>query len=290
MRSRFQSSVAILAFTLITTPESWAEELKALILDGQNNHNWKATTPILKECLEKTGLFKVDVATSGPKDTSGFQPKFSDYAVVVSNYNGKAWPKETQVAFVDFVKNGGGLVIVHAANNSFPEWPEYNELIGLGGWGGRTEKDGPYIRFKEGQVVRDNSKGNGGSHGAQHEFVVQTANMDHPIMKGLPPAWRHTSDELYDRLRGPAKNFTLLAYANSAKSTGGTGLNEPILFTIDFGKGRVFHTTMGHSPVSMNCVGFQTTLNRGTEWAATGKVTQEVPKDFPGADKVLPTK
>lgn len=290
MRSWFQRSVAILAFTLIATPTSWAEQLKALILDGQNNHNWKATTPILKESLEKTGLFKVDVATSGPKDTSGFQPKFSDYAVVVSNYNGKAWPKETQVAFVDFVKNGGGLVIVHAANNSFPEWPEYNELIGLGGWGGRTEKDGPYIRFKEGQVVRDNSKGNGGSHGAQHEFVVQTANTDHPIMKGLPQAWRHTSDELYDRLRGPAKNFTLLAYANSAKSTGGTGLNEPILFTIDFGKGRVFHTTMGHSPVSMNCVGFQTTLNRGTEWAATGKVTQEVPKDFPGADKVLPTK
>ena len=281
---------AMAFFFALAANLSAAEPLKVLIVDGQNNHDWKATTPILRETLEKTGLFKVDVATSGPKDTTGFRPKFSDYAVVVSNYNGKPWSKETQEDFVRFVKNGGGLVVVHAANNSFPEWPEYNEMIGLGGWGGRSEKDGPYIRYAEGKVVRDTSKGNGGSHGAQHEFVLQTADADHPIMKGLPKAWRHTTDELYDRLRGPAKNFTLLACANSAKSTGGTGLNEPILFTIDYGKGRVFHTTMGHSTVSMKCAGFQATLNRGTEWAATGTVTQPVPNEFPGANKTLPTK
>jgi len=266
-----------------------APVLKALIIDGQNNHNWKATTPILKETLEKSGIFTVDVATTPAKGTEDFRPKFADYAVVVSNYNGQAWPRETRENFVTFVKNGGGLVIVHAADNSFPNWPEYNEMIGLGGWGGRTEKDGPYIRFTEGKVVRDESRGNGGSHGAKHEFIVQAADPEHPIMKGLPSAWRHTSDELYDRLRGPAKNLNLLAYANSAKSTGGTGLNEPILFTIAYGKGRVFHTTLGHDTVSMQCVGFKTTLNRGTEWAATGKVTQSVPAEFPGADKALPT-
>jgi len=290
MRS-FLFRAACLCFGLALAPFAGAADpLKALIVDGQNNHDWKATTPILKSTLEKTGLFKVDVATTGPRDTTGFRPKFSDYAVVVSNYNGKAWPEETRTDFVNFVKNGGGLVVVHAANNSFPEWPEYNEMIGLGGWGGRNEKSGPYIRFTEGKVVRDSTKGNGGSHGAQHEFVVQTADAEHPIMKGLPKAWRHTTDELYDRLRGPAQNFTLLAYANSAKATGGTGLNEPILFTIDYGKGRVFHTTMGHGTVSMKCVGFQTTLNRGTEWAATGKVTQPVPGEFPGAEKALPTR
>ncbi|QDU59320.1 Trehalose utilization [Planctomycetes bacterium Pan216] len=267
-----------------------AEKLKALIVDGQNNHKWQQTTPIIKKSLEDSGRFTVDVVTAPPKgsDLSSFKPTFADYDVVVSNYNGAPWPEETQEAFEDYVKGGGGFVSVHAANNSFPKWPEYNEMIALGGWGGRTEKDGPYIRYREGKVVRDNSAGRGGSHGARHEFVVETRDADHPIMKGLPTAWRHTPDELYDRLRGPAKNLSVLATAYSDPKTGGTGEHEPILMTIDYGKGRVFHTTLGHDTKSMNCAGFQSTLNRGTEWAATGKVTQKVPKDFPGSEKTSP--
>lgn len=265
-------------------------KIKALIIDGQNNHNWKATTPILKEHLERTKLFAVDVATSPAKGSAGFKPKFSDSAVVVMNYNGEDWSRETQASFVEFVRNGGGLVVCHAADNSFPQWKEYNEMIGLGGWGGRSEKDGPYVRIREGKIVRDESKGRGGSHGRQHEFVVEHIDREHPITQGLPVRWRHASDELYDRLRGPAKNLTVLATAYSDKSMGGTGENEPALMTIDFGKGRVFHTIMGHDVKAMNCVGFAVTLQRGTEWAATGKVTQKVPEQFPTRDKALPVK
>jgi uncharacterized protein len=259
-------------------------KLKALIVDGQNNHNWKATTPLLKKMLEETGLFEVDVATSpaGGKDMASFEPKFADYKVVVSNYNGDMWSDKTQKAFVDYVKNGGGLVVVHAANNSFPKWAEYNEMIGLGGWGGRNEKDGPYLRVKESKVVFDTRKGNGGSHGKQHAFVMETFDTEDPIMKGLPRKWLHAQDELYDRLRGPAKNIKLLATAYSDKKTGGTGELEPILFTLTYGKGRVFHTTLGHDEKGMKCVGFIVTTQRGTEWAATGKVTQTtLPADFP---------
>ncbi|MBM4097665.1 MAG: ThuA domain-containing protein [Planctomycetes bacterium] len=265
-------------------------KIKALIVDGQNNHNWKATTPVLKDLLEQTKLFTVDVATSPEKGSAGFKPKFSDYAVVVMNYNGDDWSTETQASFVDFVKNGGGLVIYHAADNSFPKWTEYNEMIGLGGWGGRNEKDGPYIRYRDGKIVRDESKGRGGSHGKQHEYVVEHIDREHPITKGLSAKWRHASDELYDRLRGPAKNLTVLATAFSDKSTGGSGENEPALMTIDYGKGRIFHTIMGHDVKQMNCVGFAVTYQRGVEWAATGKVTQKVPEKFPTPDKVLPVK
>ena len=56
--------------------------------------------------------------------------------------------------------------------------------------------------------------------------------------------------------------------------------------TLTYGKGRVFHTAMGHDVAALKCVGFATTFQRGTEWAATGKVTQKVPADFPTADKV----
>src|ERR1700756_1612750 len=74
--------------------------LKALIVDGQNNHNWKGTTPLLKKHLEDSGLFTVDVATSPPGgDLSGFKPNFAGYDVVVSNYNGAPWSEETQQAF-----------------------------------------------------------------------------------------------------------------------------------------------------------------------------------------------
>lgn len=260
--------------------------IKALIIDGQNNHSWKTTTPVLKAILEETKLFTVDVATTPPKDTTDFAPKFSDYAVVISNYNGAEWPQATKNAFVEYVAKGGGFVSVHAADNSFPNWPEYNAMIGVGGWGGRSEKSGPYIRFKDGKFIRDESPGRGGSHGAQHPFLVEIRDKDHPIVKDLPEKWLHAQDELYDRLRGPAKNLTVLATAFADPKKGGSGEIEPQLMVIDYEKGRCVHTTLGHSDSAMKCVGFRVTFARGCEWAATGKVTQKVPEDFPTAEKV----
>ena len=282
-RHRWLLTLVALAFATATV--SAADPLKALIIDGQNNHNWKATTPVLKQILEETMMFKVDVATAPPKDTAGFAPKFSDYKVVISNYNGAEWPEQTKSAFVEYVAKGGGFVSVHAANNSFPKWPEYNAMIGLGGWGGRNEKSGPYVRFRDGQIVRDESKGAGGSHGPQHAFVVEIRAKDHPIVKDLPEKWLHSTDELYDRLRGPAQNITVLATAFASKDKNGSGEHEPQLMVIDYEKGRVFHTTLGHSDAAMKCVGFRVTFARGCEWAATGKVTQKVPADFPTAEK-----
>jgi uncharacterized protein len=266
---------------------AWSAPMKALIVDGQNNHDWKATTPVLKRILEETKLFQVEVATSPGKgeEMSGFKPNFSAYDVVISNYNGEAWPEETQEAFTRYVRDGGGFVPVHAANNSFPEWKEYNQIIGLGGWGGRNERSGPYVRFWEGKIVRDLSPGTGGSHGAQHAFLVEIRDLEHPVTRGLPEKWMHAKDELYDRLRGPAEGLTVLATAYANPATNGSGHHEPLLMTISYGQGRVFHTALGHSVHSMQCAGFITTFQRGAEWAATGKVTQPVPDDFPGPEE-----
>lgn len=265
------------------------KKIRVMLIDGQNNHKWQATTPLLKAALDEAGLFAVDVVTAPGKgqDMGGFKPDFSKYDVVVSNYNGQDWPEETKKAFEAFVAGGGGFVPVHAANNSFPKWEEYNKMIGVGGWGGRNEKSGPMLRFRNGRVVVDNAPGGRGSHGRKHEFVVEARQPTHPVLQGLPEKWKQTSDELYGTLGGPAQNVTVLATAHSAKETGGTGENEPILMTIDYGKGRVFHTTLGHDTTSMQSVGFVTTLRRGTEWAATGKVTQKVPENFPTAEKAV---
>jgi hypothetical protein len=174
-------------------------------------------------------------------------------------------------------------VVVHAANNSFGDWDAFNQMIGLGGWGGRNEKTGPYVYFDQsGDLVRDTSPGDGGSHGPQHLFEIVVRDPDHPITRGMPRAWLHAQDELYDRLRGPAENMQVLATAYAAPDKNGSGRHEPMMMTIEYGKGRVFHTPMGHADYSMECVGFIVTLQRGTEWAATGKVSQsEIPSDFP---------
>jgi type 1 glutamine amidotransferase len=284
-RRHFLSAICVccaLGLSAIAAPP-----YKALIVDGQNGHNWKATTPVLKQIVEDTGLFTVDVATSPPRgqDMSGFKPKFADYHVVISNYQGDEWPEETKKALVDYVKGGGGLVIYHFACAAFPKWPEYNEMIGLGGWGGRTEKAGPYVRWRDGKFVLEQVPGPTGGHGPMQAFKIELRNFDHPITKGLPPAFMHVEDELYGWLRGPAKNLTVLATAFAPKDKGGSDEHEPILFTVDYGKGRVFFNALGHTAKELKSVAFIVTFQRGVEWAATGKVTQKVPDDFPTADK-----
>ncbi|MCX6253186.1 MAG: ThuA domain-containing protein, partial [Bacteroidia bacterium] len=267
---------------------------KTLIITGQNNHNWKASSPVLKQILDETGMFKSEIMTTPEKggDMKVFNPDFSKYKLVVLDYNGDSWSDKTNAAFLEYVKNGGGVVIYHAADNSFPAWKEYNEMTGLGGWGDRNEKDGPYVYYKHNELVTDTSAGIGGSHGKRREFLVRTRITDHPVTSGLPIEWLHGNDELYSQLRGPAKNMQILATAFSDTAAGGgTMRDEPMLMTITFGKGRIFHTAMGHADEdggpAMHCVGFITTLQRGAEWAVTGNVTQPVPSDFPSAAGVV---
>ncbi|MEM7477914.1 MAG: ThuA domain-containing protein, partial [Planctomycetota bacterium] len=252
------------------------EKLAALIIDGQNNHKaWPKTTMMMKDYLDASGRFTVDIERTKvtwqgkelvkqypledgkayedlPKSKvdPDFAPEFSKYDVVISNFgwNAAAWPEKTQAAFEEFVSSGGGLAVIHAADNSFPEWEAYNKMIGIGGWGGRNEKSGPYVYFdKNDKEVRDTSPGKGGSHGPQHEFTIVVRDSEHPITKGLPHNWMHSADELYQQLRGPAGNMTILATAYASPDYRGLDRHEPMVMTIDYGKGRVFHTPMGHS-------------------------------------------
>lgn len=263
-----------------------------MLLDGQQapSHPWEPTSPVLKRMLEETGLFQVDQVTSPPVggDFSNFKPEFTKYRAVLLNYDTSddQWPASLKTSFEQYVRNGGGLVVYHGADNAFPEWQEFNLMIGIGGWRNRNEKSGPYWYFKDGKLVADNSPGNAGSHGARLPFQVVVRDSDHPITKGLPKSWMHAPDELYARLRGPGENMKVLATAFSDPANAGTGRDEPVLMVISYGKGRVFHSVLGHDLNAMSCVGFIVTMQRGTEWAATGKVTQKLPAGFPTADTV----
>jgi uncharacterized protein len=270
------------------------EKIRVLIVDGQNNHNWRVMTPPMKADLERSGRFSVDVATTpGPKSPTAawdaFHPDFSKYDVVLSNYNGDSWPPDVRKSLEDYVAKGGGLAIIHAANNAFENWPAYNEMIGLG-W--RSPRFGDRLTIDDsGHVVRTpKGQGPGAGHGPPHAFKIAVRNPDHPITHGMPAEWMHAKDELYHGQRGPAEHMEILATAYSDKAKGGTGTNEPMIWVIPFGKGRVFTTVMGHAMgddiTAIRCNGFRDVMLRGTEWAATGKVTIPISADFPTATEV----
>jgi hypothetical protein len=268
-----------------------AEPIKVMILDGASAaayHDWKLGTQIMKRELEDTGLFAVTVVSVPPSDGdfSNVHPDFAKYQAVVLNYDSQDWPAALKAEFETYMKNGGGLVTVHGADNAFPDWAAFNELTGLGGWRKRDAPAGPKWYFQNGKLTSDSAPGPAGLHGKRKPFRLVVRAAQHPIMRGLPAEWMHATDELYTRLRGPGKNMTVLATAYADLANKGTGFDEPMLMALTWGKGRIFHTTMGHDALALSCVGFATTFQRGAEWVATGRVTQKVPKNFPTADTV----
>jgi len=267
--------------------------IPVMLLDGESAgryHDWPRVTTALKAMLAETGLFAVTVVTAPPAggDFSAFDPQFAKYQAVVMNYDAPddRWPAALKTSFERYMTGGGGLVAVHAADNAFAGWRAFNEMTGVGGWRARNEQAGPYWFVRDGKLASDPSPGPAGSHGRRTPFQVTVRDATHPIMRGLPPVWMHQGDELYARLRGPGKNMTILATAYSDPANNGSGRDEPQLMALQYGKGRVFHTTMGHDIVALSSVDFVVTLQRGTEWAATGNVTQKVPASFPTAQTV----
>lgn len=289
----------LLVFTLLwsaTHATAASAKSKILIVTGQNNHDWVHSTPIIKALLEETNLFDVTVTTTPSKEApddawNDGSPKFKGFDAILSDYNGKMWPTQIKSDFVDYVKGGGGVVLVHAANNAFTGWKEYEDMTGLL-WREADHDERLYLDDKLKPVRAPKGEGPSAGHGAGHEYKITVTEPSHPVFKGVPKVWMHVSDELYHGQRGPAENMHILAAAFSSKESGGTGVYEPMVWWIPYGKGKVITLLPGHygseqsDSTPYDCLGFRTILQRSTEWVATGKVTIPVSPDFPTADKI----
>jgi type 1 glutamine amidotransferase len=247
------------------TQQGSKPKMRALIITGQNGHDWRATTPVLREMLESTGLFDVRVTEEfrgAGKET------LAPYDLVVLNYfdQGKPelrWGNAADTALLDFVKSGRGLVIYHFSVAAFNGWAEYERLSG-GNW-----------------------RPNNGHHSARHDFTVKVFDDTHPVMRGVKPAFLQSNDELYANLKWQSTgDYHVLAtawddhalYGGKARQpVPGAGQDQPMLWTTSYGQGRVFVTALGHDVPAMRTAAFEATFTRGCEWAATGQVTLPVP-------------
>lgn len=234
---------------LLAGQNGFAAPVRILMLSGANNHDWRATTPALKRILEDGGQFVVDVETNVP----AMKPEvFKNYDAVLSNFNtfgqknpGAVWNAAMRAAFVDFIRSGHGLVVVHAGSAVFHDWPEFQQ-IATATWGKGT------------------------SHGKMHTNEIHILAATHPITAGL--ADFSTFDEFWQNAQ-VQPGALALATVSPKKEFGGTGKPEPIAFATEFGRGRGFTLLLGHNVKAMEAKGFKALLQRGTEWAATGKVS-----------------
>lgn len=270
--------------------EKKLQQIYVLIVDGFYNHDWKETTKEIKAILDETGRFTVEVSTSPSEadDTAwnSWNPLFKNYDVVIQNSNnyGKTnikWPERIEKQLEEYVNSGGGLYILHSANNSFLHWAEYDKMIGLGwrpvefGYALELDSFNKIVRIPPGQ-------GSKTSHGKRFDATIKILNR-HPINKDFPKEWITPSLELYTYARGPAENLLILSYASDSA----THQKWPVEWVVKYGKGNVYNSSMGHLwkdevyPISYRCIGFQIIVIRTTEWLATGKTTYPLPVNFP---------
>lgn len=212
--------------------------IRVLILSGQNNHDWKKTTPKLQSILADSGRFEVEV-TEHPEQLE--PAALANFQLLLSNWNawGKPsteWPAPLRAAYLEFLRGGKGLVVVHAGSSSFYDWADYQVVAGA--------------CWKLGET----------SHGAPHDFTVRIADPAHPITQGMAPF--RSKDELWLK-PGLQPSARVLATAE----------DQPVALVSSFGRGRSFTLLMGHSAEFMENPGFQALLLRGSQWAATAVVT-----------------
>lgn len=259
-----------------TTPST----IDVLILTGHTNkpHNCEVMVDTLTKVLAEYEMFQSSIVTIDADKPFSFDFIQRDADVVVLNFNEVEWDETTKRSFEEYVYGGGGVMVMHEADNAFPDWEGYNRIIGLGGWYGRDVNSGPYLYYKDGEQVRDPQPGICGSHGPTAPFEIEVRNSEHPIMKGLPAKWMHYGDQLTSNLRGPAEQVEILATAYSDPANRGSGKDEPMIFTIGYGEGRIVQTVLGHTQAgngeAVGNRGFQVTFLRSVEWVATGEVKE----------------
>lgn len=259
---------ALILLALSWTTLFGQPKIQTLIITGQNGHDWRTVSPLLRKALEDTGRFEVRIV----EEFRGASAEMlAPYDLIVVNYadwrkSGLRWGANADNAFLEAVRNGKGLLLYHFSLAAFDGWTDFEKISG-GNW--RTDH---------------------GHHSAAHDFTVKVTDPSHPVTKGLKMQFPQPKDELYANLRWqPEGSFHVLATAwddhalyqgKARQPVPGPGLDQPMLWTTQWGKGRVYVNALGHDGPAVQTPAFIVTFTRGAEWAATGAVTLPIPADM----------
>lgn len=231
-------TAAAAAVSAAPEEEKKGGSVRVLVVTGVDHpaHKWQETAPAIREVLEKDKRFDVRIVEKREVLASD---KVFDYDVVFLHFKDyKPIPHETQIRenLVKFVKGGKGLFVFHFACGAFEDWPEFRNLAGK---------------------VWDRKTG----HDRRRPFAVKIVDTEHPVTRGMKNF--QADDELYICLVGE-RPIRLLATARSQV----TGKEHPMAFALNYGKGRVFHTPLGHDVKAIQMPGVAELIRRGCLWAA----------------------
>jgi len=232
---------------------------KIAVLTGASEHDWQRASKLCGQILEETGHFEV-CYYDNPSLFLSHRDGIKDFDLFVVIYNGLRWGQLAEDNFIEAVKNGCGVVILHSTNNGFKGWSEFESLCAL-------------MWRRETQIINGNTYRVGTGHGTYHNFDIVLTDLNHPITQGLPKILQNHPDELYHNLKHMHDApYHVIATAYSSPEQGGTGKHEPVVFVRNYGKGRIFHTTLGHTwpgepPDSLQSTAFKLLLVRGSKWA-----------------------
>ena len=264
LRRTFLAALAAALGLALTASAAERDPIKVLIITGDHGHQWKETTPFLKDLLTKAGM-TVDVTETPTKDLT--PANLAKYDVFLLNYKDTPkggpdtrWSAENQKAFLDAVQGGKGLVVYHHASSAFTGGSSFDkefERAIAGGW--RKQ----------------------GNHGKRHVFTVTIRKHNHPITRGMPTTFVHANDELYQNsVMFPASVVLATAFSDKSLDPKNSGKDEPVVWVATYGTGRVCENVLGHDVAAMQSPGFQTLMIRGVEWAATGEAHAPVPAEL----------
>jgi type 1 glutamine amidotransferase len=236
--------------------------------DAHKWHNWEKTSPRIKKALELDPRISVDVSSDaevlGKKDLAAYD------VILLNSYcnwnDPKGLSEKAKAAFVKFLKDGGGLILVHFANGAFhyslpkagdSDWPEYRKIVRRV-WNHTPKKGKPPS-----------------SHDAFGTFLVVPTKTKHPITAGLKRF--EVSDELYFHQDGDEPIEPLIQGESKV-----TKRFEPLAWTYTYGKGRVFQTLLGHSEKTYDAFEAREMLRRACAWVARQPVRPVDPKQDSG--------
>ena len=232
--------------------------LRTLILTGNEAHRWhhweKSTEAILRE-MKRDPRLRLEVIHD-PEDFA--RKDLREYAVILLNnyanwHDPRPLSEPARQAFLDFVRSGGGVIIIHFANGAWhyslpnagaSDWPEYRRLV---------------------RRVWDHQGKPPSAHDPFGRFEVKPTTISHPITDGLRPF--EVEDELYVNQAGEEAIEPLLVARSRT-----TGKDEPLAWCSTYGAGRVFQTLLGHSEKTYDPYETGEILRRAVAWCAGRQV------------------